>query len=475
MGDRLDASGWSNNLLLAPEVNDTLAYRDGGRISLRSGGDLSLGQGSLLDVSSGAAMLADGKRLGGRGGDIALHASAGPALAGDGQLQLGGTLSGLGVSGAGTLSLQSGKVRIGGDDLGDGSLQLAEDFFQQGFANYRVVGRSGLTIAEDAQVRVTRPVYRVAAGAGEVAAGEAPREALEAWTPPLYLEDVLAGRLIQREGADLYLQAGGDGNILEQLDPASQTLELGHGSLVEVDPGRAIVLRGSGQITLDGTLNAWGGRIDVRQQQFGQIDVAESFQSAQAQAHARSIWIGEQAVLDVAGALRRRSTGADGLMERCSPAAALSSAVRSTRPGRPQPRRMPLSSFAPARAWRPLAARRCWMYPAREGSWWLVTVDALPSVPITDCSSMVRCALQLAVMGRRAAAWNWRWSRRCIASASCRALECWRGANCRWRNRWRSRWAASYRRGRRILRCAMARGGWRSNRSRREVSIDCPC
>ncbi|MBX5858771.1 filamentous hemagglutinin family protein [Pseudomonas aeruginosa] len=300
-GVRLDASGLWSNLLLAPEANDTLAYRDGGRISLRSGGDLSLGQGSLLDVSSGAAMLADGKRLGGRGGDIALHASAGPALAGDGQLQLGGTLSGLGVGGAGTLSLQSGKVRIGGDDLGDGSLQLAEDFFQQGFASYRVVGRSGLTIAEDAQVRAARPVYRFASGAGEVAVGEAPREALEAWTPPLYLEDALAGRLIQREGADLYLQAGGDGNILEQLDPTSQTLELGHGSLVEVDPGRAIVLRGSGQITLDGTLNAWGGRIDVRQQQFGQIDVAESFQSAQAQAHARSIWIGEQAVLDVAG------------------------------------------------------------------------------------------------------------------------------------------------------------------------------
>lgn len=86
MGDgvRLDASGLWSNLLLAPEDNDTLAYRDGGRISLRSGGDLSLGQGSLLDVSSGAALLADGKRLGGRGGDIALHASAGwrrPAMA----------------------------------------------------------------------------------------------------------------------------------------------------------------------------------------------------------------------------------------------------------------------------------------------------------------------------------------------------------------------------------------------------------
>ncbi len=205
------------------------------------------GQSARRVVRGGAA----GRRqtTGGRGGDIALHASAGLAQASDGQLQLGGTLNGLGTSGAGTLSLQSGKVRIGGGDLGDGSLQLAEDFFQQGFASYRVVGRSGLTVAEDAQVRVARPVYRFASGAGEVAAGEAPREALEAWIPPLYLEDALAGRLVQREGADLYLQAGGDGNILGQLDPASQTLELGRGSLVEVDPGRAIVLRGPGQIT----------------------------------------------------------------------------------------------------------------------------------------------------------------------------------------------------------------------------------
>ncbi|WP_324272075.1 hypothetical protein, partial [Pseudomonas aeruginosa] len=70
----------------------------------------------------------------------------------------------------------------------------------------------------------------------------------------------------------------GDGNILGQLDPASQTLELGRGSLVEVDPGRAIVLRGPGQITLDGILNAWGGRIDVRQQQFGALDVTQDNQ-----------------------------------------------------------------------------------------------------------------------------------------------------------------------------------------------------
>ncbi|MEE3528608.1 hypothetical protein, partial [Pseudomonas aeruginosa] len=82
------------------------------------------------------------------------------------------------------------------------------------------------------------------------------------------------------------------------------------GSLVEVDPGRAIVLRGPGQITLDGTLNAWGGRIDVRQQQFGALDVTQDNQpKAQGQPHARSIWIGEQALLDVAG---RAVTAVDG-------------------------------------------------------------------------------------------------------------------------------------------------------------------
>ncbi len=217
---------------------------------LRSGGDLSLGQGSLLDVSSGAALLADGKRLGGRGGDIALHASAGLAQASDGQLQLGGTLNGLGTSGAGTLSLQSGKVRIGGDDLGDGSLQLAEDFFQQGFASYRVVGRSGLTVAEDAQVRVARPVlpfrqrgrrgrgWRGAArGAGGLDTAAVPRGCLGRTLGPTRRGGpVPAGRRRRQ--------------YPRQLDPASQTLELGRGSLVEVDPGRAIVLRGPGQITL---------------------------------------------------------------------------------------------------------------------------------------------------------------------------------------------------------------------------------
>jgi hypothetical protein len=64
------------------------------------------------------------------------------------------------------------------------------------------------------------------------------------------------------------------------------------------------------QITVEGELNAWGGTIDIRQQQFGSNKPATSIVVADPSAHDRSIWIGEQAVLDVAG---RANTAVDAL------------------------------------------------------------------------------------------------------------------------------------------------------------------
>ncbi|WP_351061612.1 hypothetical protein, partial [Psychrobacter sp. TB20-MNA-CIBAN-0197] len=74
------------------------------------------------------------------------------------------------------------------------------------------------------------------------------------------------------------------------IDPASSPLSIGEGSRISVDPGQRIGLRGAGQITLDGELNAWGGIVDIRQQQFGAIDVATSLQEADPTPHNRSIW-----------------------------------------------------------------------------------------------------------------------------------------------------------------------------------------
>ena len=63
------------------------------------------------------------------------------------------------------------------------------------------------------------------------------------------------GQLTLRQGASLALTAGdvlGNGN-----------LNLEAGSRITVDPGQSITLMGNGQITLDGTLQAHGGRISV--------------------------------------------------------------------------------------------------------------------------------------------------------------------------------------------------------------------
>ena len=113
-------------------------------------------------------------------------------------------------------------------------------------------------------MRVARPVYRFTSRGRRGRGWRGRRERRWRLDTAAVPRGCLGRTLGPTRRADLYLQAGGDGNILGQLDPASQTLELGRGSLVEVDPGRAIVLRGPGQNHLDGILNAWGGRIDVR-------------------------------------------------------------------------------------------------------------------------------------------------------------------------------------------------------------------
>ncbi|MGM7654571.1 hypothetical protein, partial [Serratia marcescens] len=265
------------------------AYLDGGRISLRSSGDLSLGDGSRIDVSSGAALLADGKQVGGKGGDLTLSANTGSA-AGDGRLQLGGELAGHGVAGAGTLSVQAPRVSIGAAAQ-DGTLALAAGFFDKGFASYQVIGEQGLEVAEGAQVKVQRPLYRFRDAA---ASGADPLLALEPWLTPLYEELPVDGELRQRPGASLFLQAGSRQSGAGQV--ADSVLNIGRGSLLEVDPGQRIELRSVGQLNVDGRLNAWGGSIEL-----GSVALPDPVRDqVESVGHQRAIRVGEQGVLDVA-------------------------------------------------------------------------------------------------------------------------------------------------------------------------------
>ncbi|MFC3943120.1 filamentous haemagglutinin family protein [Pseudomonas gingeri] len=294
-GVKLDARGLWTNQMLETGNNSGLAYLNGGTISLRSSGDLTLGTDSVVDVSSGGALLFKNRQQGGKGGDVTLAANANVST-GTGKLTLGGEIRGQGVNGGGTLSMQAGKVLISDSATGApaDTLLLNGGFFNKGFSAYDIKGNQGLIVADGTQVDVSMPVYRFGEQALVTPGGGDPSAALETWTPPVYQEDAIKGVLTQRKGASLSLQAGTFQSTA--ADMATVEAVIGKGAVINVDPGQSIAVRSIGQLTVDGRLNAWGGNITLGQ-------VAQSGTTTEvpnAAGHGRSIWIGEQAVLDVA-------------------------------------------------------------------------------------------------------------------------------------------------------------------------------
>ncbi len=158
------------------------------------------------------------------------------STAADARLQLEGALAGYGVVDAGTLTIQAPRVSIGAQSR-DNALVLSEDFFEKGFANYRVIGEQGLAVAEGAEVKVQRPLYRFHEDVLRTASGIPRQLVLEPWLASLYEERPLSGELMKRPGASLFLQAG-----TRQTGAGQETsivLDIGRGSLLEVDPGSA--------------------------------------------------------------------------------------------------------------------------------------------------------------------------------------------------------------------------------------------
>ncbi|WP_432241011.1 filamentous haemagglutinin family protein [Herbaspirillum robiniae] len=295
-GAALDVSGlWVNQLGGADDASGR-AYLNGGTVSIRDTGDISLGQGSRVDVSSGAALLATGKSSGGKGGNLLLQNNS--ALRSDATIALDGTLSGYGVAGGGSFTLDTGNIQIGGDTAATGVLHLGEDFFNKGFANYLLTGIRGISVADGAKVDVTMPVYRIADGAAAVASGAPAIQALELFTPDLYQPDPTKGRFTQRKGASLSMSISTLAASAGLLNASAITI--GRNASVTVDPGQSITLAGLGQITVErgAHLNAWGGNITLAQVELP--DTSPDFNNIYSQPGKRSIWIGEDAVLDVA-------------------------------------------------------------------------------------------------------------------------------------------------------------------------------
>ncbi|OHV96844.1 hemagglutinin [Janthinobacterium lividum] len=282
-GVTLDTSGLLNNVLRDPLAAAGLPYINGGSVSLRAFGDVRIGSGSLIDVSSGAAILSQAKQQGGKGGNVTLASHGAQA---DLVLGEGAQVRGHGVAGGGKLELQANKILLGQADTAQkGTLQLGGDFFDQGFSSYSLLGKQGLTVADGTQVDVRMPVLRVV-----------DNEKLAVWTPEQVTENAFKGTFTQRKGASLALQVGD----IESgaADMASAELLIGKGAVVSVDAGQSIKVSSVGQLTVDGRLNAWGGKISLGGVGEG-LDASVS-EAVEAAGHGRSIWIGENAVLDVA-------------------------------------------------------------------------------------------------------------------------------------------------------------------------------
>lgn len=268
-------------MLRDPLAAAGLPYLNGGSVSLRAYGDVRIGNGSLIDVSSGAAILAQAKQQGGKGGNVTLASYGAKA---DLALGEGAQVRGHGVQGGGKLELQTNKIMIGHIEKPEaGTVQLDGGFFDKGFSSYSLVGKQGVTVADGAQVDVRMPVLRVVEN-----------EKLALWMPEQVTENPLKGTLTQRKGASLALQVGDMQS--GAADMATAELLVGKNAVVSVDAGQSIKLSSVGQLTVEGRLNAWGGKISL-----GGVGVDKPVSEAvEAAGHGRSIWIGDNAVLDVA-------------------------------------------------------------------------------------------------------------------------------------------------------------------------------
>ncbi|WP_160118125.1 filamentous haemagglutinin family protein [Pandoraea pulmonicola] len=137
-GKTIDVRGLWTNARMDASTPARLAHTDGGAVKLGSTLDVTLGKGSLIDVSSGAALLANGKVRAGKGGSVTLSADDGGN--GTGTLILDGDIRGFGASGGGTLTIGTGQPvvlsqtailpdgRLAAGQAAPVDLQLGSDF-----------------------------------------------------------------------------------------------------------------------------------------------------------------------------------------------------------------------------------------------------------------------------------------------------------------------------------------------------------
>ncbi|MDE1172832.1 MAG: filamentous hemagglutinin N-terminal domain-containing protein, partial [Parvibaculaceae bacterium] len=294
----IDLTGLWVNGIANPDDLSGVAFLDGGNLTVSTTGGITLAGTGAIDVSSGGAILANGKTQGGKGGDVSLITNDYSHLPDstfynatrDARLVLDGAIRAYGFNGGGTLTLGAGQTVVIGDsgtDATNPALVLSPGLFQSGFTAYDIRSMAGMTIADGASVALTVPVYRFNAASYGALTGSSTAEAAGLWMPPAFLNDPAAGKLTQRTGADLTLTSLYD-------------FEMQPGSSINADPGHAVSIYANRQTTIDGDITAHGGAIaiDSVHDVAGQLRYGNGYGTF---SPTRSIWIGDDAVLDVSG------------------------------------------------------------------------------------------------------------------------------------------------------------------------------
>ena len=248
----ISVSGHWVNDWLALQNNQTpgLININGGKVTLKTEqGNLTLAPGSRISADAGAWLQASGAISDGSAGAISLTAAYANVI-------LNGSLSAWGLQQDGSLSVNSAEIILA-DNLAQvnnaqsaAPLIFTDAFFQQsGFASYSLTSNNyGLTVEKNAQFNLLQQNLQLNADSQQTASGANLRAISQ---PVLLTADT-------RNPVNLSL-----GFAETQTQNRAQSLILGAGSFIGVEPGGKVSLSSDTSIYADGVISAPAGNISL--------------------------------------------------------------------------------------------------------------------------------------------------------------------------------------------------------------------
>ncbi len=299
-GVKLDLAGrWTNDRSITRPAMDSAGrpvstiVNHGGRVTL-AGVDVQIGKDATIDVSGGATLSAAGKFSYGKGGSIAITASAADidGAPEDARLSLGDNVrfAGYGVEQGGSLRLLGRDVTLGGAAASAYDLGLGSGFFDTGgFTSFDIGANLNLTVAANATLAPKAMNWVLKYTASTTASGRMSAAADMQLLP-------LAGPAQVRMATSLVLRAP-----QARQDNAGRVL-VDAGGKILLDPQATLSLIAGRQLTVDGVLSAPGGTINL-----------DLWAGGNPYRNDFSVWLTANARVDVSGSAQRLYTSPDGI------------------------------------------------------------------------------------------------------------------------------------------------------------------